>query len=362
MVSPADEPLLPWLQPPLLDALKLHTANALMLHGPDGNGQFQLALALARAFLCEGRQEPAAIAPACESCASCRLFAARTHPDLMCLVPDAMREELGWTASPTEQSAEDGAATKGKPSKEIRVDEVRAVVAFAQSSSARGRGKAVLIHPAERMNPIAANALLKTLEEPAGQTRYVLSSHAAATLLPTVRSRCLAVPVVLPTEQVALAWLEAKGVKQAGVMLAATGGRPVKSLEWVESRVDASLWLALPGHIAQGRSETLADWPLARMIETLQKLCHDLLCCTVDAAPRFFPAQSLVGLGGSIVKLSKWSAALRVHANQAGHPWQASLKFESLVDEARRAMVRTLDNQSAPRRPTPGHASVHSPP
>ncbi|MEQ1807339.1 MAG: hypothetical protein ABL900_18320, partial [Burkholderiaceae bacterium] len=57
----------------------------------------------------------------------------------------------------------------------------------------------------------------------------------------------------------------------------------------------------------------------------------------------------LVGLGGSIVKLSKWSAALRVHANQAGHPWQASLKFESLVDEARRAMVRTHDNQSAPR-------------
>ncbi|MEQ1804042.1 MAG: DNA polymerase III subunit delta' [Burkholderiaceae bacterium] len=360
MVSQADDPLLPWLQPPLLDALKLHAANALMLHGPDGNGQFPLALALARAFLCEGRREHASIVPACESCASCRLFAARTHPDLMCLVPDALREELGWAALSTEQSAADGAA-KGKPSKEIRVDEIRAVVAFAQSSSARGRGKAVLIHPAERMNPIAANALLKTLEEPAGQTRYILSSHAVATLLPTVRSRCLAVPVGLPVEPVALAWLEAKGVKQAGVMLAATGGRPVESLAWVQSGVDASLWLALPGQVAQGRAETFADWPVARMIETLQKLCHDLLCCTVNAAPRFFPGQTLVGLGGSIAKLAKWSAALRVHAHQAGHPWQASLKFESLLDEARRAMTRAPPDESAPGRHTAGHASVHSP-
>lgn len=357
----ADEPLFPWLRPPLLAALKLHAANALMLHGPDGNGQFQLALALAQAFLCEGRQEPAVIAPACESCASCRLFAARTHPDLMCLVPDSLREVLGWAALATEQLAPDGATAKGKPSKEIRVDEVRAVVAFAQSSSARGMGKAVLVHPAERMNAIATNALLKTLEEPAGQTRYILSSHALATLLPTVHSRCLAVPVVVPEEQVALAWLEAKGVQQAGVMLAATGGRPVESLEWVHSGVGARQWLTLPEDIARGRAETFADWPLARVVETLQKLCHDLLCCAVDAAPRFFPGQSLLGLGGSVANLSKWSAALRVHANQAGHPWQASLKYESLVDEARRVMIRAPDHDGAPQRQAPGHASLHSP-
>ena len=361
MVSQADEPLLPWLQPPLLDALKLQAANALMLHGPDGNGQFQLALALARAFLCEGMQELAAFVPACDSCASCRLVAARTHPDLMCLVPDSLRVELGWPALPTEQSAADGAAAKSKPSKEIRVDEVRAVVAFAQSSSARGMGKVVIIHPAERMNAIAANALLKTLEEPAGLTRYILSSHAVGTLLPTVRSRCLAVPVVLPVERVALAWLEAQGVKQAGAMLAATGGRPVESLEWVQSGIDSSAWLGLPGHVAQGRAETFADWPLARVVETLQKLCHDLLCCAVNAAPRFFPRQSLVGFEGSIANLSRWSAALSVHANQAGHPWQASLKYESLVDEARRAMIRAPGSDSAPQRQTPGRAWVHSP-
>ena len=82
---------------------------------------------------------------------------------------------------------------KKKPSKEIRVEAIRAAIAFATTTSARGRGKVVVVHPAERMNAVAANAFLKTLEEPAGDARFLLCSAAPDSLLPTIRSRCQAV-------------------------------------------------------------------------------------------------------------------------------------------------------------------------
>ncbi len=353
-----DGPLLPWLERPLREALGLRAAKAVLLHGPDGNGQFGLALAIARAFLCESERESTSMAQACGRCASCRLFAARTHPDLMLLIPDSLRESLGWAAAAADDVGVAAATGKSKPSKEIRVDDVRAVVAFAQSSSARGLGKVVLIHPAQHMNVIAANALLKTLEEPPGLTRYILSSNAADTLLPTVRSRCVAVPVALPAQESALAWLESHGVKAGRVMLAATGGRPLETLQWAQTGTDIDRWLSVPAKVFQGRSEAFVDWPLARLVQTLQKLCHDSLCVGVGAEPRYFPKQSLV-VPSDLSRLIAWSAALREHAIRAEHPWHASLKVDSLVEQGRSALRATRPDDDAQRRDSRGRASVH---
>lgn len=361
MVDEAAQPLFAWLEPPLREALGLHAANAILLHGPDGNGQFDLALALAKAFLCEAQRDPGAPTAACSSCAGCRLFASRTHPDLMILVPDALREALGWPAPITEDSASAGAAAKSKPSKEIKVDDVRAVVAFTQSSSARGMGKVVVVHPAERMNLIAANGLLKTLEEPAGQTRHILSSMAVELILPTVRSRCLAVQVALPSEESALAWLASKNVSQPPVMLAATGGRPIESLQWALFGVDAALWLSLPRQISQGKAAALAEWPLARVIEALQKLCHDCLCLAVGGSPRYFPKKSLVA-AGEVSRLLEWASALREHARHAEHPWHGALKVDHLVEQARRAMQASHSIEDPAKPGSLGRASLHSKP
>jgi DNA polymerase III subunit delta' len=359
VVVERDEILYPWLDAPLREALKLHAGTALLLHGSDGNGQFELALAVARAFLCESRSDATPAAPACGVCAGCRLFKARTHPDLMFLVPDSLRETLGWPQMAGEEAAAGGSAGKAKPSKEIRVDAAREVVAFAQSSSARGMGKVVVVHPAERMNGIAANALLKTLEEPAGQTRYVLSTHAIDALLPTVRSRCIAVPIGLAAQPLAMAWLEANGVSDAGQMLAATGGRPLEVLAWAQAGIDAALWRSLPQRVAQGRAETFTDWPLPRVIETLQKLCHDSLSVAFGSAPRYFARQSL-SVSGSARQLIEWSANLREHARHAEHPWQASLKIESVVDQARRAIVGAPPGTAAAQPGQAPRASLHS--
>src|SRR4029450_8090880 len=117
-------------------------------------------------------------------------------------------------------------AGKKKPSKDIRVEDVRAAIALALTTASRGRGKTIVIHPAERMNAIAANAFLKTLEEPAGDARFLLCTAAPDALAPTIRSRCQAIALDLPSTEVAVAWLRSQGVDEPEVLLTGCGGLP----------------------------------------------------------------------------------------------------------------------------------------
>ncbi len=348
---------LPWLEAPLLQALSLTTSHALLLLGPEGVGQFELALVLAQAQLCEAAPPSDQIHRPCGTCASCRLFAAHTHPDAMVVLPDALRESLGWHGGDGAAEAAGTASTsRAKPSKDIRVDDIRAIIEFAQSSSARGRGKVVVVHPAERMNSIASNALLKTLEEPVGRTRFHLSTSAPDGLLPTVRSRCQALALALPTAAQSQVWLSAHAVQRPDVLLAASGGRPLEALEWVRLGVDAAAWLDLPRRVALGQVEMFAEWSVTRVVQTLQKLCHDALCVAVDAQPRYFPAASL-GERRNVATLTAWAAQLRREARQSEHPWHAGLKLESLVQQARRALSPPSPIENTPRQP---RAFVHS--
>ena len=100
---------LPWLAGPLAEALRTQKGHALLVHGPQGIGQFELALSLAQSWLCEDLTG----GHACGRCASCHLVQARSHPDLLVLLPEALAEALGWT---NEDTASDK-ASKAKPSK-----------------------------------------------------------------------------------------------------------------------------------------------------------------------------------------------------------------------------------------------------
>lgn len=324
---------LPWLEPVLRHTLRSQRAHALLLHGPQGIGQFELAMTIAQAWLCEA--EPREARP-CGHCGSCRLVAAHSHPDLLVLIPDALREALGWGGE-SEDAAPDR-ASKAKPSKDIKVDAVRAAVGFAQSTSARGRGKVVVLHPAERMNGIAGNALLKTLEEPPGDARFLLSCTAPDALLPTIRSRCQSVALTLPATDVATAWLAEQGVGDAAVMLAATGGQPQQSLDWFREGVDAATWARLPDAVGQGASSAFAAWPLPRVVNALQRLCHDAACVALGTAPRYFPATS-IRAGADAAALSAWLQELNRVARHAEHPWNAGLMVESLVQQGQRALA-----------------------
>ena len=353
MVGPDGALPLPWLADALHATLQTRHAHALLLHGPRGVGQFELALTLAQAWLCEvAPPTPAALSPAteataparpCGHCASCRLVQARSHPDLLVLLPEALREPLGWNLNDADDAAAEK-ASKAKPSKEIKVDAVRSAVAFAQITSARGRCKVVVVYPAERMNEVAANTLLKTLEEPPGVARFVLACAEPEALLATIRSRCQAVPMRLPPTELAVQWLAQQGVLEPGVLLAAAGGQPQEAQEWAGQGIDAALWSRLPVLVQRGEAAPLSAWPLARVVDALQRLCHDAACRAAGAAPRYFPAASMASLPGAAdrIALADWARDLYRAARHAEHPWNAGLMVEALVQRGQRALSASV--------------------
>jgi DNA polymerase-3 subunit delta' len=307
--------------------------HAWLLQGPSGLGQYTLALDLARAWLCDQPTPEGA----CGHCASCHAIDVRAHTDLCVLMPETMMLELEWPLPEKAQKEIDG--KERKPSKEIRVDAMRDAVEFAQRTSGRGRGKVVLVYPAERMNHVTANTLLKTLEEPAGDLRFVLASEAAHQLLPTIRSRCLAHTMVWPSENESLAWLAAQGIEAAKArkFLRAAGGRPEDALADARGGLDPAAWSKLPQALARGDTSALADWSPAAAVDALQKLCHDLLASRAGAAPRFFEPADLPR-GGTGASLAQWSKDLARTARTVEHPFNAGLMLESLVTQARSAL------------------------
>lgn len=327
---------LPWLAAPLRQALTQGRSHALLLQGPAGVGQFDLALLLAQAWLCEARAGDDQ--PGCGRCPSCHLLRSRSHPDFQVLMPDALREPLGFGAMDGEGEGATAKASKTKPSREIKIEAVRQMLAFAQVSAARGRAKVVLVYPAEALNMVAANALLKTLEEPAGMLRFVLASAAPQQLLPTIRSRCQPLQMQLPARDAALAWLSGRGVDQAEVLLAATGGRPQEALLWSDDGIAARTWLELPRRVARGEAQALTDWPVPRAIAALQRLVHDLARIAHGAAPAFFPRDALPKLPAVRTALDQWARALQQAARHADHPVNAGLLMESLVVQGQQAM------------------------
>ena len=115
-------------------SLLAQRGHAWLLSGPAGLGQYELALGLVKAWLCEQPQADAA----CGQCGSCHAIDVRTHADLCVLMPETWMLDLGWPLSEKAQADLDD--KKRKPSKEIRIEAMRDAVDFSQRTSARGRG------------------------------------------------------------------------------------------------------------------------------------------------------------------------------------------------------------------------------
>ncbi len=350
---------LPWLAEPLAQALRTHRGHALLVHGAAGVGALAFALVLGQAWLCEATGEEAAshrLRP-CGRCGSCRLVQGHLHPDLTVLLPEALRREHAW---PLPDDKTDGDDSKRKPSRQIRIDEVRLLIERCTRTTARGQGKVALLHPADVLNLQSANALLKTLEEPAGGTRLLLTTADPASLLPTVRSRCQLLRLPAPPAGQAVPWLQAQGVPDAAdarLLLAACSGRPLDVLALVQAGVDARAWTGLPAAVAHGQAAAMAGWPVPRAVDALQKLCHDALARASGAAPHYFPAAS-VPAGASVAALTAWAAELRRVARHAEHPWSEALLIEALISAGAQALAPIAAGNSAGARVRPDPAGT----
>lgn len=321
---------LPWLAP-ALTAAQAQRGHALLVVGAPGVGALAFVHTLAQGWLCERRGTE--VRP-CGVCPACHLVQSGGHPDLRLLLPGAQALVHGLAGE--EEVTRGG---KRKPSKWILIDQVRDALDWAATTRSRERGKVIVVHPAEALQPVAANALLKVLEEPPAGVRWLLSCSDPQRLLPTVRSRCQHMPLPAPATADALHWLDAQGVTDPAPLLAACAGRPLDALALHAAGVDARAWAALPAALARGQAAAFAGWPLPRVLDALQKLCHDLLAQTAGAAPRYFPAGSLPVAQMGVAPLLAWAAELGRVARQIDHPWNEALLVEALVGAGRDALA-----------------------
>lgn len=201
----ADVPWLAGLQRSLSDAIdKDRLGHAVLIQVDPGLGGDWLATWLAARLFCSA---PSTGKP-CGTCLDCRRVVSGEQPDLMRL-------------SPIEES------------KEIRIDQVREMAAeLALTGHGRGR-KVAVITPAERLNRNAANALLKTLEEPAGSSLLLLVTGEPSRLPATVQSRCTRVGVPVPPIAELEDWLKVQGGKGTDwkAVMNAIGPRPLVALQ-----------------------------------------------------------------------------------------------------------------------------------
>lgn len=266
--------------------------HAILMCGDEGLGKRELADALVASILCESRGQAG---HSCGTCRSCVLRKAGSHPDRV-FISFELRDD-------------------GKPRSEITIDQIRALSQRLSLSSQFGGLQVVLVDPADRMNASAANALLKTLEEPTASTVIVLLSDAPARLPATIRSRCQRIEIHAPPADQALAWLGTQGIpsQEAREALSAALGNPGRALQAIkgdslalraECRKDL---LALSTR--RGDALAIAEaWSADRPAE---RLWHAGVVVRDEALQLAQGGASALGLTGAdeIPKLATWFAS-----------------------------------------------------
>jgi DNA polymerase-3 subunit delta' len=292
--------------------------HAVLLHGPRGVGKKILAEHLAQALLCETPDS----AGGCGHCKACHWFAQGGHPDYRLIEPSAEEEE--------------GAAKKG--GRQITIKEIRALGDFLSLAAHQGGWRIVVVHPAEAMNAAAANALLKTLEEPPANVLIILISHQPSRLLATVISRCRKVPVGLPKWDMAMQWLDEQGLTHSEALLCEAGGAPLTALEYADVermarrerfisvlRVPTMTELSGLAQEFQGHPDEAWGW--------LTRWTHDLVRAKHQIDARYFPEHAgalkqLVG-GAALSDLLDLERELRMSGRWLRHPLNGQLLLES---------------------------------
>jgi DNA polymerase III subunit delta' len=309
----------PWFEQAWSELNLTNMPHAILLHGQTGIGKMDFALHLAKALICETTQTHK---PCCQ-CEACHWFDTGNHPDFLGIVPENQAHLLPHE----EMAGDDGLEDKPKKGRKkveddpdkadkklsavIKVEQIREALDGVTTSPHRGIQRVVLINPVETLNPISANTLLKTLEEPPESTLFILVSDRLDRIMPTIRSRCRLLAMGRPTAEVSMAWLTtevaAAGVKanQAEIekVLSEAGGA-------VMDARDRLLGLSGAGESAQEIAEPLLkalgeghqiNWlqtaeaihkaPMSELLVTLERWTADLMSQQNAGQIRYYPSR-----------------------------------------------------------------------
>ena len=315
-------------------------AHAVLVSAPVGTGALEFAHSLAAALLCEARVAPSLAASAdsnpahaCGVCAACGWILAGNHPDL---------RFVGVEAEAPVEDAERGKPQRLKP--EIRIDAVRALSTFAATGSRRGGRRIIVLGPAESLNLSAANATLKTLEEPTPGLIWLLATEHPGQILATVRSRCVPVLLQAPSSTLALNWLESVTqlpTEAAQRVLDAGGGAPLRALEEAQPHRGEAI------RAAQAAIGSLPQAPLLEVAQrlegiepqvwmaVLQRWVSDLARVASGVSPRFrsheYRQLEALARASSGSALTQCAADLIPFRRQVDHPLNPRLFAEATL-------------------------------
>lgn len=328
------EALPSWLEASLIALLGLRQSlpHALLIQGPRGIGKGLLARHFAQSLLCES---PLPDGRACARCDACGWFAAGNHPDFRQVSPLADEESGG-------ERAERSRSERARP--EIKIDQIRALAGFVGVGGHRAGRKPVVIDPADGLNLPAANALLKTLEEPSGETVFLLVAAQGAAVAPTVRSRCVPWAVPAPSADLARAWLGARlGNEQAARAadwLALADGAPLRALALAEPGAAAAHRLLLqavqeiPETGAMRIAEGFGSQAAPLWVPLLQSWVSDLARVLAGASAQRYPGQQAVlrrlAQRTRLHTVTAFATWLDQQARVSSHPLNARLYAEDL--------------------------------
>ncbi|WP_347554323.1 DNA polymerase III subunit delta' [Robbsia sp. KACC 23696] len=340
--------------------------HALVLHGQSGIGKEAFARHLAQALLCEeGQGAEVMRSRPCGRCSACHWFEQGNHPDFHAVYPENLAPpappsadgdvpEKGkgakakGSAGGADAGGDDGDAKSKALSKEIKIEQIRALLAFCGIGAHRGGRRVVLIYPAETLNGAAANAMLKTLEEPPAGVTFLLVSANLARLLPTIVSRCRQWPMSGPDRPLATTWLAAQpGVPSptaARDALAQTGGAPLAALALFGDPLHAALLPLRDGLIQQWSAGARCDafvcadavqkTAVPVVLAWLQRWVYDLCSVKLTGRVRYFPGhevalQRCAGQADALALTQFQQTLLRERMSEQ-HPLNPRLVFESL--------------------------------
>ncbi|QLG89820.1 DNA polymerase III subunit delta' [Chitinibacter bivalviorum] len=303
--------------------------HALLFTGEAGIGKRALAQYLAQFLLCESEHKTH---QPCGECEGCRWFLAGNHPDFRMLQPadaDDSIEEAESTKKPKKKSAV------------IGVDDVRDLSDFVNLSAHRRGTRVTIVAPAEAMNTAAANAFLKTLEEPPSGAVFILISDHWRRLLPTIRSRCRVFPLTIPSQKVAMQWLAGLSIVNPVLHLAHTGGAPLAAVEdagaeWLSVRTGMLEKLAEPATLnvlALATELEKAKLDTSLLLDWLQKWVYDVISLGLAGVIRYYPdwKDGLERVASRANLLFNFANQLTEAQKLSHHPLNQRLVLEALL-------------------------------
>ncbi len=324
--------------------------HAILLYGQAGIGKRDFATFFAQSLLCENPLEQGV---PCTTCDPCGWFEQYSHPDFRRVRPENLDEEETQFLDATNDSVSDGGEVDAKkttktsktPSKEIRIEQIRALASFMNVSTHRNCKRVVLLYPAETLNHASANALLKTLEEPPPKTVIVLVANRIDRLLPTILSRCRKIAMPVPIREESLAWLSARKVEDPDIWLDEQGGAPIAAYEQYQigNRDALDGFLQMLGRPSRESALTVAEQmqktPLALLVSWLQRWLYDLSACKLsdrmNFRPRYYPRyrEQLTALAAKVPATVLITAAATVSQRRAiaDHPLSPKLFIEDML-------------------------------